>query len=127
VSGGSYLLDSHILLWLDSGHSRIKPQLLKTLEEAEHRYLSAASSWELGLKQASGKLGLHVTFTAMLTLFRLEELPVLIRHGEKAATLPFHHHDPFDRILVAQAMVEGLILVTGDRELHRYGVPLLVV
>jgi PIN domain nuclease of toxin-antitoxin system len=55
------------------------------------------------------------------------ELPVTIRHGEAAGSLPLHHRDPFDRMLIAQAIIEGLILVTGDRQLLRYSVPILLV
>jgi PIN domain nuclease of toxin-antitoxin system len=57
----------------------------------------------------------------------MTELPVTIQHGEAVRDLPLHHRDPFDRLLVAQAMVEGLILVTGDKRLTEYGVPILLV
>ena len=127
MSGGRYLLDSHILIWLDYGSDRLKPRVLETLRLAEHRYLSAATAWELSLKQAAGKLKLRTAVGEMLETFRLRELPVAIRHGEQTALLPLHHRDPFDRILVAQAMVEGLILVTADEELAQYGVPILLV
>ena len=124
---GRYLLDSHILIWLDTGNTRLTLHLLSTLREADERFLSAATAWELSLKQAAGKLKLRVPVGAMLGTFGLEELPVTIRHGDQAAALPPHHRDPFDRMLVAQAMVEGLILVTADEELARYGVPVLLV
>jgi PIN domain nuclease of toxin-antitoxin system len=57
----------------------------------------------------------------------MTELPVTIQHGEAVRDLPLHHRDPFDRLLVAQAMIEGLILVTGDKLLLKYGVPVLIV
>jgi PIN domain nuclease of toxin-antitoxin system len=63
----------------------------------------------------------------MLPSFRLTELPVAIRHGDRAATLPPLHGDPFDRMLVAQAMIENLTLVTADRLLAQYGIPILLV
>jgi PIN domain nuclease of toxin-antitoxin system len=127
VSGERYLLDSHILLWLDSGNDRITPSLLNRLRYAEQSYLSAATAWELSLKIAGGKLRLRTPIATMLARFRLVELPVSICHGDCAAHLPLHHRDPFDRMLVAQAMVEGLILVTGDRLLLRYETPILLV
>jgi PIN domain nuclease of toxin-antitoxin system len=127
VSGERYLLDSHILVWLDSGNERLKPSMLERLRRADQRYLSAATAWELGLKQAAGKLRLGTPVGAMLGHFRLQELPVTIRHGDRAALLPPHHGDPFDRLLVAQAIIEGLILVTADAELSQYGVPILLV
>jgi PIN domain nuclease of toxin-antitoxin system len=122
-----YLLDSHILIWLDSGNERLKPQVLETLRYAERRYLSAATAWELGIKRGAGKLRLRTSVDELLSTFRLQELAVSIRHGEMVAQLQLHHRDPFDRLLVAQAMVEGLVLVTGDRRLMEYGVPILLV
>jgi PIN domain nuclease of toxin-antitoxin system len=127
MSSGRYLLDSHILIWLDSGNERLNPKILEILARAEQRYLSAATAWELGLKQAAGKLRLQKTVGSMLENFRLLELPVTIRHGDRAALLPLHHRDPFDRMLVAQSLEEDLILVTGDERLLQYGVPILLV
>jgi PIN domain nuclease of toxin-antitoxin system len=127
VSAGCYLLDSHILIWLDSGDDRLKPAILETLRRSERRYLSAMTAWELSLKQAAGKLRLRKPVGSMLESFGLVELPVAIRHGDLAAQLPMHHRDHFDRMLVAQALVEDLILVTGDHELAQYGVPILLV
>ena len=124
---GRYLLDSHILIWLDTGNERLTLSIREKLRNAEQRYLSAATAWELALKQAAGKLQLRATINSMLTTFRLQELPVLIRHGERAAALPLHHGDPFDRMLVAQTLEENLILVTADRRMTEYGVPTLLV
>ena len=123
MNGSRYLLDSNIIVWLDLGNPRLAPSFLSLLEEAEERFLSAATAWELSLKIANGKLQLHSSFDSLLEVFHLKELPVTIRHGE----LPLHHRDPFDRILVAQALVEGLILVTADERLMKYGVPVLMV
>lgn len=124
---GRYLLDSHILIWLDSGNERLTLQVRETLRHADERYLSAATAWELSLKQAIGKLQLSTPVGSMLPVFRLTELPVQIRHGDRAASLPFLHGDPFDRLLVAQALVEDLTLITADRRLAQYGVPVLLV
>lgn len=127
MSGARYLLDSHILIWLDVGDPRISPTLLDNLNRANQRFLSAATAWELGIKQAAGKLRLRTPVEAMLDRFRLVELPVTIRHGDGAAKLPLLHRDPFDRILLAQAKEEGLILVTADVRLREYGVPMLMI
>lgn len=127
MSGERFLLDSYILIWLDTGDERITPAVLKTLRRGEQRYLSAASAWELSLKQAAGKLRLRAHIGTMLKAFGLLELPVTIRHGDQAAILPLLHSDPFDRLLLAQALVEGLILVTADKQLAQYGVPVLLV
>jgi PIN domain nuclease of toxin-antitoxin system len=127
MSGARYLLDSNILVWLDMGNARISPACLILLEEAEERFLSAATTWELSLKIASGKLQFASTFDSLLKVFHLTELPVAIRHGDCASKLPPIHRDPFDRLLVAQAVVEGLVLVTGDKKLVEYGIPVLLV
>ena len=124
---GRYLLDSHILIWLDTGNERLTLSIREKLRNAEQRYLSAATAWELALKQAAGKLQLGATISSMLATFRLQELPVLIRHGERAAALPLHHGDPFDRMLVAQTLEENLILVTADRRMTEYAIPTLMV
>jgi PIN domain nuclease of toxin-antitoxin system len=121
------LLDSQILIWLDSGDDRLSPAVLEMLRRAEQRYLSAVTAWELSLKQAAGKLRMRKPVGSMLEVFGLVELPVSIRHGDRAALLPMHHRDPFDRMLVAQALVEDLVLVTADGDLAQYGVPILVV
>jgi PIN domain nuclease of toxin-antitoxin system len=127
VIAGRYLLDSHILIWLDTGNERLTLPIREKLRYAEQRYLSAATAWELSLKQAAGKLQLSASIGSILAAFRLQELPVWIRHGDRAATLPLHHGDPFDRMLVAQALEEDLILVTADSRMARYGVPTLFV
>lgn len=124
---GRYLLDSHILIWLDTGNDRLTLPVREKLRFAEQRYLSAATAWELSLKQAAGKLQLSASISSMLATFRLQELPVSIRHGERAATLPLHHSDPFDRMLVAQTLEENLILLTADKRMAEYAVPILFV
>jgi PIN domain nuclease of toxin-antitoxin system len=127
VNGRGILLDSHILIWLDTGNERLPPDLLQTLRKSEQRFLSAATAWELSLKQAAGKLKLATPVSAMMQTFGLQELPVTMRHGERAASLPLHHRDPFDRMLVAQALEEEMVLVTADGRLAQYGVPVLLV
>lgn len=127
MSSERFLLDSHILIWLDSGNARLGPSVLEKLRLAEQRYLSAVTAWELSLKQAAGKLRLRTPVGSMLETFRLLELPVAIRHGDRAALLPLHHRNPFDRMLVAQALEEDLILVTADGGLAQYEVPILLV
>ncbi|MGD0800688.1 MAG: type II toxin-antitoxin system VapC family toxin [Terracidiphilus sp.] len=126
MNGTRYLLDSNILVWLDLGNPRLVPSFLSILEEAEEIFLSAATAWELSLKIANGKLQIDSSFDSLLKVFHLKELPVCIRHGDHAARLPLIHRDPFDRLLVAQAFVEGLVLVTSDKKLAEYGVPVLL-
>lgn len=121
------LLDSHALVW-----SLIEPDRLRaeTLELLERRttaiWYSPVSLWELGIKRAKG--GLHFSDEEFLEGIQeqsFRELPVFTRHALAAASLPRHHGDPFDRMLVAQARCEDLTLVSSDRLLRRYPVAFL--
>ena len=121
------LLDSNVVVWLDQKPKRIPDSVLMRLEAAPQVFLSAVTAWELTIKQSIGKLALLVPVSDLIHTHQMTELPVTIRHGEAAVNLPLHHRDPFDRLLVAQAIVEGLILVTGDRQLLSYGAPILLI
>lgn len=123
----SLLLDSNILVWLDQKPERLPPGVVQQIESAPQVFLSAVTAWELGIKQSLGALTLARTVSEFVQSRSLTELPITIRHGEAVRSLPLYHRDPFDRLLVAQAMVEGLTLVTGDRRLLQYGVPILLV
>jgi PIN domain nuclease of toxin-antitoxin system len=121
------LLDSNVVVWLDQKPQRISSSVLHRIESAPLVFLSAIVAWELGIKQSIGGLTLNRPVSDLIHTNGMTELPVTIKHGEAVRDLPLHHRDPFDRLLVAQAMVEGLILVTGDRKLLDYGVPILLV
>ncbi len=88
---------------------------------------SAVVSWEIATKQQSGKLRFSGSPLAVARKVGLTELPITARHCEVSGELEPHHRDPFDRLLIAQAMVEGLVLVTHDRMLAAYNVPTLRV
>src|ERR1019366_653130 len=115
MTGSPLLLDSNVLVWLDQKPERLSPSVVQQIESAPQVYLSAVTAWELGIKQSLGGLTLSRPVSDFLQTNGLTELPVAIRHGEAVRHLPLHHRDPFDRLLVAQAMVEGMVLVTGDR------------
>ena len=121
------LLDSNIVVWLDQKPQRIPDSVLSRLESAPRVFLSAVTAWELAIKQSLGSLILVRPVSDLIHTHHMIELPVTIRHGEAVGNLPLHHRDPFDRLLVAQAIVEGLILVTSERQLLKYGVPILLV
>jgi PIN domain nuclease of toxin-antitoxin system len=123
----AYLLDSNVVVWLDQKPERIPSHVLLRIESAPQVFLSAVTAWELGIKQSLGGLTLASPVSDLLETHGMKELPVTIRHGEAVRDLPLHHRDPFDRLLVAQALVEGMVLVTADRLLLRYGVPILLV
>ncbi len=120
------LIDSHILLWLDPEPERVPSSWRLVLANLEHRvFVSAATAWELGIKQSQGKVAFKRTIAEQRAALGFLELPVTMAHAEFASNLPMLHADPFDRMLVAQAMVEGMTLVTVDRRMAGYGVKTL--
>ena len=119
------LLDTHILLWWLAGSSRLS-RSAKAAISGSQTYISAATAWEIAIKTALGKLVFRGDLQAQLRLNHFLDLPVTIGHALAAGRLPPHHHDPFDRVLVAQASVESLTLVTSDAHLQAYGVPLIL-
>ena len=120
------LLDTHAALWWLSGDERVGDQATAELEDdANEVLLSAAVVWEAAIKQSLGKLGAPSDFVATFLEVGVRPLPVSVEHAEAVERLPLHHRDPFDRLLVAQATVEGAALVSGDAALRPYGVPLV--
>lgn len=120
------LLDSHVIVWWALYPGRLRASTRAAIIAAESEVvISAASVWELGLKIARKKLSLPGNYADTLVGDGLVELPVSIAHAQKAMSLPPLHGDPFDRLLIAQALTEGLLLVTGDQAIQRYDVPTL--
>ena len=120
------LLDSHVIVWCGAFPARLRPETQAALRSpANEVFLSAASVWELGLKVARGKLTLPPDYAARLLAVGFKELPVTVAHADRALRLPPLHGDPFDRLLIAQAFAEGMILVTSDRAITSYDVPIL--
>ena len=120
------LLDSHIFLWWLNDEQELSGLLRDAIVEPANRvHVSAASLWELEIKIASGKLTSAEPLSDHVEADGFVALPVTIRHAVRAAHLPPIHADPFDRMLIAQAQVEGLTLVTVDRRFRLYDVPLM--
>ena len=127
-----FLLDTHCWLWLQTDRGRFDAGFLETLAApSSGRYLSAASVWEIAIKHAIGKLPLPeppaIYVPERMRLSRVQELAISHAHALAVGVLPPHHRDPFDRVLVAQAQIEGLTLVTADSSLARYDVRLIQV
>jgi PIN domain nuclease of toxin-antitoxin system len=118
------LLDTHVLIWWDEGR-RISAEARAAVEEADTVYVSAASAWEIAIKTGLGRLRPTRTVDKAVRDSGFVELPITFRHAERVATLPAHHRDPFDRLLVAQAEVEELALVTRDPVFGRYRVAVI--
>ena len=120
------LLDSHIALWALGDPARLLESCRSAIEDGNNDvFVSAASIWELRLKWGRGKLGLPAEFEAALKDTGFTELPVRWAHAVRAAQLPPFHQDPFDRMLVAQSLLEDLVLVTRDPVVLEYDTALM--
>jgi PIN domain nuclease of toxin-antitoxin system len=119
------LLDTHVVLWWHDGDRRLSPVARRAIERAELVLVSAASAWEVALELGSGKLRLEWAFDEIVTRNGFTELAVTLRHARQLEVVPMRHRDPFDRMLVAQAMVEKATLVSKDRALAAYGIDVL--
>lgn len=119
------LLDSHVLVWWLMGHGELGAAAGAAVERASEVYVSAVTPWELTIKRSIGRLSFDDGIFDALEAQGLRTLDVTMAHGVAAGSLPFHHRDPFDRMLVAQARLERLTLVTADRSLNAYDVDLL--
>lgn len=123
----SLLLDTHVVLWWLEGTGLPGPVVDRIADPAELVVVSAASIWESAVKAAMGKLETPEALGDAVTGEGFEALPITFAHAERAGALPPHHGDPFDRMLVAQALAEGLTVVTHDPVFEPYGVNLLRV
>ena len=121
------LLDSHTLIWAVDDPSRLSLLASSFLEEPKHdRVLSAATIWEIGIKFSLGRLPLSLPYRFWMDKaiadLALTVLPITLDHVEQQIRLPWHHRDPFDRLLAAQALVEGTQLLSLDEIFDQYGV-----
>jgi len=121
------LLDTHAFLWLNAGDAALSVRARKAIEDARNdRFLSVASLWEIAIKVSLKKLAIEVELAELVQGGAIENGIVLVdvapRHALGVVRLPFHHRDPFDRMLVAQAKAEQLVLVSRDAAFDAYGV-----
>lgn len=116
------LLDTHIFLWAVAGSPLLVPAARRAIEDASEVYVSAASIWEIAIKARIGKVEADpAELVGAIEASGFRELAVRSVHGAQVARLPLHHRDPFDRLLVAQAITEPLRLLTADKVLEQYG------
>ncbi|MBD1835038.1 type II toxin-antitoxin system VapC family toxin [Funiculus sociatus GB2-A5] len=117
------LLDTHSFIWFVMGNPRISPRLRSLIEDNQN-LLSIASVWEMAIKHSSGKLSFGLPFRIFieqqLSLNSIELLSINLDHIDVIAALPFHHRDPFDRLLIAQSMVERIPILSADSAFDAY-------
>jgi PIN domain nuclease of toxin-antitoxin system len=119
------LLDTHALLWW-LADTELEPSTSQAVADPRNDvYVSAASVWEISIKRALGKLSAPDNLEETVAGNGFQPLPISLAHATKAGELPLHHQDPFDRMLIAQAQLEGLTTVTRDPRFQSYGIPLL--
>ncbi|GJL63777.1 MAG: twitching motility protein PilT [Nitrospirales bacterium] len=120
------LLDTHVFLWWMGDHKSLTAKAASTIKEGKNAvYVSAVTAWEISIKKALGKLKAPDELEEALEANRFLQLPITIQHGLMAGGLPRHHDDPFDRMLIAQAQLENLTIMTHDVHMKRYDIPIL--
>lgn len=116
------LLDTHVILWWQTDDRRLGRGARQAIATADLVWASAVSAWEIAIKISIRRLRLSEPFGLLVQTNEFTELPVTVRHIDALATLPPHHSDPFDRLLIAQATAERATLVTHDRAFEPYGI-----
>jgi PIN domain nuclease of toxin-antitoxin system len=115
------LLDTHILIWWLSEASRLSQTEIDLITDSDNFiFVSAATAWEIAVKKMIGKLEAPDDLPAALAINNFLELPITIEHSQKLYQLPLHHNDPFDRIMIAQAISEDLTFMTRDTKISLY-------
>ncbi|MFE4871477.1 type II toxin-antitoxin system VapC family toxin [Streptomyces sp. NPDC056682] len=120
------LLDTHVVLWWLDDSPELSGEIKDLLDTEPGVYVSAVSPWEIAVKQSLGKLDGPQDLAERVRDSQFTGLPITAGHGVRAERLPAHHRDPFDRILVAQAQIEGMTLVTRDKWIPQYEVPVML-
>ena len=124
------LLDTQVILWAISGDKRLSPKGRNIFLDPENKlYFSVAGYWEIAIKVSIGKLRLSAQWPKIIQreVKRnfISILPVTIEHCNRIVELPFHHRDPFDRIMIAQALVEKLVLLSADSQVEKYEIEVI--
>lgn len=120
------LFDTHAALWWLAGEELIGDDAESYLaDETNQVFLSTVVVWEVAIKRSLGKLEAPAAFASTLLGAGAQPLPVSLDHAEAVEQLPWHHRDPFDRLLVAQALIEGAAVISGDEKLLPYGARLI--
>ncbi len=122
----AFLLDTHTFLWFVSGDNKLPPSVRNKIKDIQQPcFLSAASLWEITIKNQIGKLTLDISLEELFNYAdrnQIEIVPINYDHLLVLSNLPNHHSDPLDRLIISQAIAENLILITRDKGLKKYGV-----
>ena len=120
------LLDTHVFLWWMGDHKSLTTKAVSAIKDGKNAvFVSAVTAWEISIKKSLGKLKAPDELIEALEANRFLQLPITIQHGLVAGDLTRHHDDPFDRMLIAQAQLEHLTLITHDVQMKQYGIPIL--
>ena len=124
------LLDTHAFIWLNTQPSRLSSNVMGLLTSGLHDfYLSIASPWEMQIKSQLGKLSLDVSLSELIDTSvnrnNISLLNIEFKHIDYLANLPLHHNDPFDRIMIAQALLENMAIISVDSAFSKYQVPIV--
>ncbi len=123
-----YLLDTQVFLWCLIDSPRLTPKARRIIADPSNPvFVSAVTSWEIAIKKSLGKLKAPDDIARIVEERGFFELPIYLYHGDRVLKLPWHHRDPFDRMLIAQALAEDLVIITADRKFEKYGVKLIGV
>jgi PIN domain nuclease of toxin-antitoxin system len=119
------LLDTHVFIWWATNDATLRPDARTAIADADYVAVSVATAWEMAIKKAFGRLEAPDDVEPQLERHSFSGLMITFEHARVAGTLPPHHRDPFDRMLVAQAQLEGLTIATRDPRISRYNVATL--
>jgi len=120
------LLDTHVLLWWLSDPGKLSDEARAAITDGQNPvYASSAAAWEMAIKKRLGRLDYPANLAEVLAKDHIEVLPITLPHALAVSDLPMHHQDPFDRMMVAQTMIEGLVLITRDEDIGKYDVKVM--
>ena len=125
----AYLIDTHTLLWHFNGDNQMSISAMEILKDnKQKKYTSIASVWEIAIKMSIGKLLLEFNFNEIevkLAGSKISLLDISVKHTEEIISLPLHHRDPFDRMIIAQSITENLTIISKDKNFSLYPIKLL--
>jgi PIN domain nuclease of toxin-antitoxin system len=119
------LLDTHVAIWWLENSPRLREEAREAIAGADVAYVSVVSAWEVAIKLSVDKLRIPGSFETAIDASGFSKLPLTFAHAAAVAELPFHHRDPFDRMLIVQARQETLTIVTADRKFEPYDAAVL--